>query len=299
MPATGHRVYLIDASIYIFRAWFSVPGSMTNHDGEPINAVHGFAGFLAGFLTRVQPEYMAVVFDESLTTSFRNDIYPAYKANREPAPPELKRQFGMCRRLVEALGLAAYSSDRYEADDLIGTLAGCLRPAGFSIEILSADKDLAQLVGDSDVLWDYARNRRHASDDIPQLLGVHPAQVADWLALTGDAVDNIPGVPGIGAKTAAALLGTFGSLDGLYADLDAVAGSGLRGAARISRLLGEHEETARLARELTGIVVDPDLGVQAGDVKRRAAEPAEIETVCAEIGLGRATQTRLLRALAA
>ena len=298
MPATGHRVYLIDASIYIFRAWFSVPGSLTNHAGELINAVHGFAGFLAGFLTRVQPEYTAVVFDESLATSFRNDIYPAYKANREPAPPGLKRQFGMCRRLVEALGLAAYSSHRYEADDLIGTLAGCLRPAGFSIEILSADKDLAQLVGDSDVLWDYARNRRHASADIPQLLGVHPGQVADWLALTGDAVDNIPGVPGIGAKTAAALLGKFGSLDGLYADLDAVAESGLRGAARISRLLEEHEETARLARELTGIAVNPDLGVQACDVKRRAAEPAEIETVCGEIGLGRATQTRLLRALA-
>jgi 5'-3' exonuclease len=298
VPAAGQRVYLIDASIYIFRAWFSVPGSLTNRAGEPINAVHGFAGFLAGFLSGVRPEYTAVVFDESLTTSFRNDIYPAYKANREPAPPELKRQFGMCRRLVEALGLSAYSSHRYEADDLIGTLAGCLRPAGFSIEILSADKDLAQLVGDGDVLWDFARNRRHASSDIPQLLGVHPGQVADWLALTGDAVDNIPGVPGIGARTAAALLAEFGSLDGLYADLDAVAESGLRGAARIRRLLEEHEDTARLARELTGIVVDPDLGVQAGDVKRRPAVPAEVEAVCGDIGLGRTTQARLLKAVA-
>ena len=298
MSPAGSRVYLIDASIYIFRAWFSVPDSLTSSAGEPINAVQGFAGFLAGFLSEVRPDHVAVVFDESLTTSFRYDIYSAYKANREPAPPELKRQFEMCRLLVAVLGLAGYSSDRYEADDLIGTLAEGLRPKGFSIEILSADKDLAQLVEDNDVLWDYTGNRRHASADIPKLLGVRPGQVADWLALSGDAVDNIPGVPGIGAKTAAALLAAFGSLDGLYADLDAVSRCGIRGAARISRLLGEHEDTARLARELTGIAVDAGLDVQVSDVKRRAAVPEEVEEVCEEIGLGRTTRTRLLKAVA-
>jgi DNA polymerase-1 len=290
------RVYLIDASIYIFRAWFSVPDSLTNHAGEPINAVHGFAGFLAEFLAGVQPVHVAVVFDESLTTSFRNDIYPAYKANREPAPPELKRQFGMCRRLVAALGLAGFSSDRYEADDLIGTLAAGLRPKGFSIEILSADKDLAQLVGENDVLWDYARNRRHACADMPELLGVRAGQVADWLALTGDAVDNIPGVPGIGAKTAAALLAAFDSLDGVYADLDAVTGSGIRGAARIRRLLEEHEDMARRARELTGIAIDPELEVSVQGVQRRRVAPEDVSSVCNRIGLGRTTQTRLLKA---
>ena len=298
MPSGNSRVYLIDASIYIFRAWFSVPGSLLNSGGEPINAVHGFAGFLAGFLSGVRPAHVAVVFDESLTTSFRNDIYPAYKANRETAPPELERQFDMCRRLVTVLGLASYSSDRYEADDLIGTLAARLRPEGFSIEILSADKDLAQLVTDRDILWDYARNRRHACADIPKLLGVSAGQVADWLALTGDAVDNIPGVPGIGAKTAAALLSRFDSLDGVYADLDAVAESGMRGAVRISRLLGEHEATARLARELTGIALDPDLNVQVGDVKRRAAVPEEVGAVCKAIGQGNTTRARLLKAVA-
>ncbi len=291
------RVYLIDASIYIFRAWFSLPDSLSNRAGEPINAVQGFAGFLADFLSGVQPGHVAVVFDGSLTSSFRNDIYPQYKANREPAPPELKRQFGMCRELVAALGLAGYSSDRYEADDLIGTLAAGLRPRGFSIEILSTDKDLAQLVGENDVLWDYARNRRHAGADIPKLLGVRSGQVADWLALTGDAVDNIPGVPGIGAKTAAALLAGFGSLEGLYGDLDAVAASGIRGAARIRRLLGEHEDTARLARELTGIAIDPELEVSVQGVQRRRVAPEDVASVCNAIGLGRTMQKRLLKAM--
>ncbi len=291
------RVYLIDASIYIFRAWFSLPDSLSNRAGEPINAVQGFAGFLADFLSGVQPGHVAVVFDGSLTSSFRNDIYPQYKANREPAPPELKRQFGMCRELVAALGLAGYSSDRYEADDLIGTLAAGLRPRGFSIEILSTDKDLAQLVGENDVLWDYARNRRHACADIPKLLGVRSGQVADWLALTGDAVDNIPGVPGIGAKTAAALLAGFGSLEGLYGDLDAVAASGIRGAARIRRLLGEHEDTARLARELTGIAIDPELEVSVQGVQRRRVAPEDVASVCNAIGLGRTMQKRLLKAM--
>ncbi len=291
------RVYLIDASIYIFRAWFSLPDSLSNRAGEPINAVQGFAGFLADFLSGVQPGHVAVVFDGSLTSSFRNDIYPQYKANREPAPPELKRQFGMCRELVAALGLAGYSSDRYEADDLIGTLAAGLRPRGFSIEILSTDKDLAQLVGENDVLWDYARNRRHAGADIPKLLGVRSGQVADWLALTGDAVDNIPGVSGIGAKTAAALLAGFGSLEGLYGDLDAVAASGIRGAARIRRLLGEHEDTARLARELTGIAIDPELEVSVQGVQRRRVAPEDVASVCNAIGLGRTMQKRLLKAM--
>jgi DNA polymerase-1 len=207
------RVYLIDASIYIFRAYYSVPDTLENDAGQLINALHGFAGFLAGFLDEARPEHLAVVFDESLTSSFRNEIYPPYKANRETPPEELKRQFAFCRRLVESLGLAAYSSDRYEADDLIGTLASRLRARDFSVVILSADKDLAQLLTPGDMLWDYSRKRRHHYEKVPDWLGVQAGQVADWLALTGDAVDNIPGIPGIGPKTAAALLAEFGSLE--------------------------------------------------------------------------------------
>lgn len=297
MTGPGRHVYLVDASIYIFRAYYSVPATLTNPEGHEINALHGFAGFLAAFLDEVRPEHLAVVFDESLTTSFRNDIFPAYKANREAAPEELQRQFGFCRSLVEALGIAAYSSDRFEADDLIATLATRLRARDCSIVILSADKDLAQVLQEGDQVWDYSRNRRHPYHAVHEWLGVHPEQVADWLALTGDAVDNIPGVPGIGAKTAAALLAAFGSLDGIYRALEQVPELPLRGAQRVQSLLVQHQDRARLARELTGVALDPDLRAGVRELRRRRVEADSVSAACARLGLGRMTTARLLRTL--
>lgn len=295
MADNERRVYLIDASIYIFRAYYSVPETLTNSAGNLINALHGFSGFLGGFLDEVRPEHVAVVFDESLTNSFRNKIYPAYKSNRELPPAELKQQFQYCRALVNALGLADFSSSYYEADDLIGTLAARLRKHGFSVVILSADKDLAQLIEEGDMLWDYARNRRHRFSDIPDWLGVQAGQVADWLALTGDNVDNIPGVPGIGPKTAAALLAHFDTLHGIYEHIEEVAELGIRGAARFQRLLLEHQEDALLARELTGVAIDPDMKVGARDVARRRVSPDAVAEVCEKLGLGKMTQARLAR----
>ena len=236
MTGSKQCVYLIDASIYIFRAYYSVPDTLTNNEGQLINALHGFAGFLAEFLEREKPRHIAVAFDESLTTSFRNEIYPDYKANRESPPEELRLQFGFCRKLVQSLGLPDFSSECYEADDLIGTLAQRMREQGFSVVILSADKDLAQLLEEGDMLWDYARHRKHHYEGVSDWLGVSAGQVADWLALAGDSVDNIPGVPGIGAKTAAALLAEFESLQDIYEHIDAVADLKIRGAARVQRL---------------------------------------------------------------
>ncbi len=289
------RVYLIDASIYIFRAWYSVPDTLFNDAGQPINALHGFAGFLADFLTEANPEHLAVVFDESLTSSFRNDIYPEYKANREQPPEDLKQQFALCRTLVDSLGLAAFSSDTFEADDLIGTLAARMREQGYAVVILSADKDLAQLIEAPDMLWDFARRRRYGLADIPAWLGVEAWQVADWLALTGDSVDNIPGIPGIGAKTAAALLAEFETLDNVYRQIDTVADVKIRGAARIKRLLEEHRDAAMLARQLTGIAVDPSLQVTDRDIKRQRVPPEQVRVACEQLGLGRMTQAKLSR----
>ena len=295
MTGSKQCVYLIDASIYIFRAYFSVPDTLTNNEGQLINALHGFAGFLAEFLEREKPRHVAVAFDESLTTSFRNEIYPAYKANRELPPEELRLQFGFCRQLVQALGLPDFSSAHYEADDLIGTLAQRMREQGFSVVILSADKDLAQLLEEGDMLWDYARHRKHHYEAVSDWLGVRAGQVADWLALAGDSVDNIPGVPGIGAKTAAALLAEFDSLQDIYEQIDAVAGLKIRGAARVQRLLQEHKEDAMLARRLTGIVTDADMKSEVRDVLRRSVSEDEVKTVCEQLGLGRMTQARLAR----
>ena len=295
MTGSKQCVYLIDASIYIFRAYYSVPDTLTNNDGQLINALHGFAGFLAEFLEREKPRHVAVAFDESLTTSFRNEIYPDYKANREPPPEELRRQFGFCRRLVQSLGLPDFSSDCYEADDLIGTLAERMREQGFSVVILSADKDLAQLLEEGDMLWDYARHRKHHYEGVSDWLGVSAGQVADWLALAGDSVDNIAGVPGIGAKTAAALLAEFDSLQNIYEQIDAVADLKIRGAARVQRLLREYKEDAMLARRLTGIVTDADMKSDVEDVLRRSVSADEVAAVCEQLGLGRMTQARLAR----
>ena len=192
---------LVDASVFIFRAYYSVPIDLTDRDGNPINAVHGFARFLGDLLERETPGHVAVAFDESLEQSYRNEIYPQYKANRDPAPPELKRQFALCREVVRALGIAEYGSSRYEADDIIGTLAALGRREGQAVTIVSRDKDLTQLVTARDIYWDAVADVRYGYDDIEERFGVVPERMADFLALMGDAVDNIPGVPGVGARS--------------------------------------------------------------------------------------------------
>ncbi|MDT8322273.1 MAG: exodeoxyribonuclease IX, partial [Xanthomonadales bacterium] len=188
-------VYLVDASVYIFRAWHSVPDEFVNGLGEPTNAVYGFTGFLCGLLEQTQAQHIAITFDESLTSSYRNEIYPSYKANRESAPIELKRQFAWARAVAEAMGLRCFGDDRYEADDLIGTLAVYWRARGHPINLVTSDKDLAQLVREKDHWWDFSRNRKLNARQLTEKFGVMPEQMADFLALTGDAVDNIPGVP--------------------------------------------------------------------------------------------------------
>ncbi len=223
--------HLVDGSLYVFRAWHSMPDEFTDIDGRPVNAVHGFTRFLCELLERTKPPHIAVAFDASLTTSFRNAIYPAYKANRELPPPDLEYQFVLCREIALALGVVVLIDHSYEADDLIGSSLWSLRAHGFRGVIVSADKDFGQLLGEHDEQWDYARNLRWGPAGVHERLGVHPHQVADYLALCGDAVDNIPGVPGVGAKTAAALLAHFGSLDSLLERVDEVPFLRIRGAA--------------------------------------------------------------------
>lgn len=248
------RSYLVDASIYVFRAWFTLPGSIVDRRGRPANAVYGFSDFVLRFLSEAAPARVAFAFDESLEGSHRQEIFPAYKANRERAPEELRQQFRLCRALLRTLGLAELASPRYEADDLIGTLARRERRAGHAVTVVTGDKDLAQLVeAEADEWWEFGRNRRLDRRGIEKTFGVPPERIADQLAMAGDKVDNIPGVPGIGMATAAKLLRRFGSLEALLADLPQVERMQLRGAARLRRLLEEHVETVRLARRLTGI----------------------------------------------
>ncbi|MDE2408405.1 MAG: exodeoxyribonuclease IX [Xanthomonadaceae bacterium] len=288
---TAPTLHLVDASLYVFRAWHSIPDEFHDADGWPTNAVHGFARFLLELLERERPQHIAVAFDEALDSCFRNTLYPAYKANRDPAPPELKRQFAWCKALCQALGLATLAHGDYEADDLIGSAAHRARGAGFRNVIVSADKDLSQLLHQHDEQYDYAKRERWSADGVKARHGVHAHQIADYLALTGDAVDNIPGVTGIGPKSAAVLLAHFGSLDALLARIDEVPYLRLRGAATLATRLREQRDAALLWRQLTTIALDAPL--PEGDFRRATGDADELAALAEWVKFGPMTRKRL------
>ncbi|GGK00426.1 exodeoxyribonuclease IX [Luteimonas terricola] len=294
LPAPALPLYLVDASLYVFRAWHSMPADgFHDADGWPTNAVHGFARFLLDLLERERPRHIAIAFDEALDSCFRNALYPAYKANRDPAPVELKRQFAYCKALCAALGLPVLAHREYEADDLIGAALVAARRDGFRGVIVSADKDLSQLLETHDEQWDYARGQRWGAAGVKARHGVHAHQVADYLALCGDAVDNIPGVPGVGSKTAAVLLAHFGSLDALLERMDEVAFLRLRGAATVAVRLREHREQVLLYRQLSTIACDAPLLDAAPPFARAAAEAGTLAAFADAVGFGPMTRRRL------
>jgi DNA polymerase I len=294
-------VYHIDASYFIFRAYHSMPPDMVDRDGNATHALYGFARFLCDFIERVNPSRIVVAFDESLRgeTSFRCAIYPAYKANREQPPADLKRQFSRCREFCRHLGLAEFASSQYEADDIIGTLAARTRAAGLRNVLVTRDKDLSQLIRAGDVYWDYTGNARYQYHEIGARFGAAPELIADFLALTGDSVDNIPGVPGIGKKTAAELFAVFGSLDELYANLERVAGLKLRGAGGIAAKLLAYKDAAYLARRLTGILCDIPLQAHVDDLRRRPADGARLQCFFDDHGFGSILRQQARRIMAA
>jgi 5'-3' exonuclease len=279
-------VHLIDASVYVFRAYFSMPPDMVDGEGNPVHALYGFARFLGDLIERAKPEYLAVAFDASLATSFRNRIYPAYKANRDPAPPDLLLQFERCRKWCEHLGVAWFDSSEFEADDIIGTLLTRMRAEGLRTTVVTRDKDMAQLIGPGDVYWDYAGDIRYHHGEIEERFGVAPERYADYLALTGDAVDNIAGVPGVGPKTATALMRHFSSLDDLYERLDVVRDLPVRGAAQLVEKLRKHREAAYLAQRLTRIHCAMELPIGREQLRRRPPDLSAIEAFCTANGFG-------------
>ena len=290
-------IHLVDASLYVFRAWHSVPAEFFDVDGKPVNAVYGYTRFLLDLLERARPTHCAVAFDESLTSSFRNAIYPEYKANRELPPEELKLQFAYCQRVSAALGLRVLSDLSLEADDLIGSVVHALRPQAFRSVIVSADKDFGQLVGEHDEIWDFSKNQTWNAAGVKERLGVHPHQVADYLALTGDAIDNIPGVAGIGAKTAATLLSHFGSLDAIYARIEEIPFLRFRGAAAAYVKLKAGAAQAQLSRSLTGIACDGPVPADAASFARGKPDLADVDGLLEQLRFGPLTRSRI-RALA-
>jgi len=212
-------IHLVDASPYLFRAFFSIPKSMLGPDGRPNNAVYGFRKFLEKYVADEKPTHMGVAFDRHFNQSFRNDYYPAYKAHRDASPPELDAQVDPALAVVEAMGIASFIDERCEADDLIATVIDQTRKSGAHYVIVTSDKDMTQLVCDEVLVVDPARGLRFDAAAVQEKFGVAPHQIVDFLALAGDAVDNIPGVKGVGPKTAAELLQQFGTLEGIYENL--------------------------------------------------------------------------------
>lgn len=288
-------VYLIDASIYIFRSWFSISDDFSNSAGEPTNAVYGFTGFLCSVLEQTSAQHIGVAFDESLSISYRNEIYPDYKANRDPAPIELKRQFKWAREMAESMGLSCFADDRYEADDLIGTLADYWRGRGHPVCIVTSDKDLAQLITKEDIWWDFSRNQKLNHANIKDKFGVFPEQIADYLALTGDAVDNIPGVPGVGPKSAAALLNHFDDLDAIWQRIEEVQHLSVRGAKSLHKKLVEHKGAAELARRLTIIETQVPSALSNPDLTRSELDEARINRLFDDMSFGSMLRRRCLQ----
>ena len=278
-------IYLVDASIYIFRAWFSLPDTLTSPEGKPVNAVYGFLRFVTEFLENTNPSHIVFAFDSSLTTSFRNEIFPEYKSNRESPPPELKEQFEICQAILRALGIHNLTHEKYEADDLIATVACNMRKRNFQNAIVTSDKDLAQIVQGEDIWWNYSKDERLNADGVYERFGVWPHQIRDYLALVGDSVDNIPGVPGIGAKSAVRLLRLYPSLDLIYENLTQVRQLAIRGAGKIATNLKQHSEQVFTARDLTTLVSDIPLS-DAAEYRIQSADKTELDRLVKLIGRG-------------
>lgn len=229
-----------------------MPDNWYNAEGYPLNAVYGYARFLVNFIRETRPSHVLAAYDESLGSGYRHTLYPDYKSNRALPDESLAFQLSACRTLGESLGIRSYACARFEADDYIAAGARVAAKVGMPVTVVSRDKDLVQAVRhDSDEWWDYAANKRVSRRHWENEQQLKVDQIADWLALMGDSIDAIPGVPGVGSKTAKALLATFGSLDGIYANLDNLADSGIRGPARVRESLSLYREQVYLARQLT------------------------------------------------
>lgn len=295
-PGKGDHVFLVDGSSYIFRAYHALPPLNRKSDGLQVNAVLGFCNMLWKLLRDMPPEnrptHLAIIFDKSEVT-FRNALYPEYKAHRPPAPEDLIPQFGLIREAVRAFDLPCLEQSGFEADDLIATYVREACEAGATATIVSSDKDLMQLVTDCVVMYDTMKDRRIGVPEVIEKFGVPPAKVVEVQALAGDSVDNVPGVPGIGIKTAAQLINEYGDLDTLLARAAEIKQPKRREAlienaerARISRKLVLLDDHVKLDVPLAELAVhEPDArklvaflkAMEFTTLTRRVAEYAQID----------------------
>ena len=266
----GHHLHLIDGSAFIFRAYHALPPLTRKSDGLPIGAVNGFCNMLQRYVEGNEgpkaPTHLAVIFDKGSQT-FRNDLYGQYKANRDAMPDDLRAQIPLTRKAVQAFNIACAEVEGYEADDIIATLATKARTAGGFVTIISSDKDLMQLVGGGVEMFDAMKNRKIDRDGVFEKFGVFPDRVSDVQALAGDSVDNVPGAPGIGVKTAALLINEYGDLETL-----------LKRAGEISQnkrreTLLKFADQIRLSKQLVSLDCKTPLDFSLDDLEVRNPDP--------------------------
>ncbi|KAA9010516.1 DNA polymerase I [Histidinibacterium aquaticum] len=275
----GCHLHLIDGSAFIFRAYHALPPLTRKSDGMPIGAVSGFCNMLQRYVEGNEGgdvTHVAVIFDKGSHT-FRNDLYDKYKANRDEMPEDLRPQIPLTRRATEAFNIACKEMEHYEADDMIATLACQAREAGGRVTIISSDKDLMQLVGDGVVMLDAMKNRVIDVEGVEEKFGVSPDRVVDVQALAGDSVDNVPGAPGIGIKTAALLINEFGSLEELLNRAEEIKQPKRR------QTLIEHREQIELSKRLVQLDCDTPLDFTLDDLEVRDPDPERLLGFLAEM----------------
>lgn len=278
------RLHLIDGTSYIYRAFFALP-PLTDSRGLPTNAIYGFTNMLLKILRERSPEHIAVVFDAGGETD-RHREFQAYKAQRPPVPDALAPQIPYIYQVVGALQIPTLLEEGYEADDIIGTIATRAVADGFHVTIVSGDKDLFQLVNADVEVYDPMRDKTYQAADVEERYGVPPQAMADLMSLVGDTVDNIPGVPGVGEKTASALIREYGTMDNLLGSLDQVKRPKLREA------LNTHAPQIRMNRSLVTLRTDLLLTVSPRDLRRHPPDVDRLRALFQELGF-----TRLLGAL--
>ena len=265
---------LVDGSSYLFRAFHGLP-PLTNSKGQDTGAIYGVVNMLKSLIKQYNPTHMAVIFDAKGKT-FRDDIYAEYKANRPPMPDELRSQIAPLHTIIKAMGLPVIVESGVEADDVIGTLAKHATEKGIDTVISTGDKDMAQLVNQHVTLINTMTNQAMDIEGVNTKFGIPPELVIDFLALKGDKVDNIPGVPGVGDKSAQALLNGIGGIDEIYKNLDKIADLSFRGSKTMAAKMSEYEEQARLSYTLATISIDLDLDY---DVEALMPTSADNETL--------------------
>ncbi len=274
-PSQRERLILVDGSSFLFRAYHAVP-PLTNANGEPTNAVYGVSNMLRKLIADYHSDYITVVFDAPGKT-FRNELYDQYKAHRPPMPDDLRVQIAPLHKLIRAMGLPLIIEPGVEADDVLGALAQHAEQQGYDVIISTGDKDMAQLVTEHIILENTMSNTRMDIQGVIDKFGVKPEQIVDYLALIGDTVDNIPGVPKVGPKTAAKWLEQYQTLESLIAHADKIAG-------KIGENLRASLDYLPLSKQLTTIKCDLDLPYGIDDLKQQPMDRAELKDLLAELG---------------